>query len=252
MLPTCLWISTVLLITVWGFLIPGVYQGAPGSCFRGRGKFLKSRYPLVDLASPHMVRWRLSVCRPLVCYSKNHSECTWHYHKHLSVSCLEEILTPQWATEEICDHTKVCARLPCGSRSGAPEVLGSHLPVASLPEGSSVGGWERAVGQPESSSGAVPGVYGAFPLDSLTFGPYQWLNIMTITPGYKWQKPKVFIVPLQIQEALHVCLSVCLSLGFFLSPPPIPICGSLLIFKHSKRWLSHSSHFCPFQGSSRN
>lgn len=47
---------------------------------------------------------------------------------------------------------------------GDPEVLGDTFPAASLLEGS-VGGWERAVGQPESSGGAVPGVYGAFPLD---------------------------------------------------------------------------------------
>lgn len=59
------------------------------------------------------------------------------------MSCLEEILTPQWATEEICDHTKVCARLLCDSYSGDPEILRSHLPAASLPEGSSVGGVEK-------------------------------------------------------------------------------------------------------------
>lgn len=42
-----------------------------------------------------------------VCSSRDHSERTWHYHKNSSVSCLAETLTPQWAAEEICDHTEV-------------------------------------------------------------------------------------------------------------------------------------------------
>lgn len=100
------------------------------------------------------------------------------------------------------------AGLPLDSHSRDPEVLGSDLPSASLPESGRVvkvrGGcastWQTADGCPVSRNGATPDVYGEFPLDWSMFGSYWLLNIMTIiTLACKWQKPMVFIILLQIQ-----------------------------------------------------
>lgn len=112
------------------------------------------------------------------------------------------------------------------SCSGDPEVLRSHFPAASLSEGSSVvevgkrwtvvvvGG--KSWWAPRVQQWAALDVYGEFPLDWLAFAPYRWLSIMTITPGYTWQKPKLLIAPLKSRGGSIIYLSVSLFL------PPLP------------------------------
>ena len=226
MLALYLWIPRTLCVYSQG-TVRQVHQGAPRFCFKGSGKFTKSHYPIMDLSSPFSHRSDGGISSLYVLPG-----ITWHYHQNSSVSCLAEVLTPQWAIEQICDHTEVsvlvCHKTPT-------QVILRFLSLTSCKLNSlRIAGclrWAGAmfrhgkplVGTQHPGMGFTT-VYGEFPLECLMFGPHWLVSIMTITSGCKWQKPVVFIVPLQIQGRKH---STPL-------PPSLHIWLSVLIFEHNR------------------